>query len=91
MLWLGNGAEPSCSASTDDDAGSANNDRRTDNGACSGSGCAGDDCGAADGNDAADFDDRSADADYDEGRRTGCEHYAGDSGSRDESCNDANG
>lgn len=88
MLWLGNGAEPSCSASTDD-ASTANNDRRTDNGACSGSSCAGDDCSAADSDDAADYDDRSAYADYDEGRGAGCEHYAGDSGSGDESRNDA--
>lgn len=87
MLWLGNGAEPSRCTPTDHGAGSADDSRRSDD--RTGYACY--DGHAAHGDDAADFDDWSANANYDEGRGTGSEHDSGDSGSRDESRNDANG
>ncbi len=91
MLDLGNGAEPSRSSSTDHGAGAADCARCSCNCTHSRSGCACYDCNPADGNDAADFDDWSANADHDEGRWTGCELYTGSSGSGDESGNDADG
>ena len=91
MFWFGNGAEPSRSSSTDSDAGTADGSRRSYDRTGSGAGYACYDGNPADGNDAADFDDWSANADHDEGRRTGREYYTGSSGSGDESGNDANG
>jgi hypothetical protein len=91
MLYMGNGAESSRCSSTDNGAGTADCTCGSRNCTYSGSGSACDNRDSADGHDAADFYDRSADADHDEGRWTGREYYTGSSGSGDESGNDANG
>lgn len=91
MFWFGNGAEPSRCTSTDNGAGTADGSRRSDDRTGSGTSYACYDGHAADGHDAADFDDWSANADHDEGRWTGSEYHTGSSGSGDESGNDANG
>lgn len=91
MLYVGNSAEPSRCASNDNDASSADSACGSDDLACCCTRSACDDRNSADRNYAADYDDRTADADHDEGRGTGCEHYTGNAGTWDESGDNADG